>query len=278
MRSFKNWLEAEVVFRKDLTKDLAIMRFSPQFPTLFIAGQYCTIGLWGDEFVGEKQEAVSKFIPRPYSIVSAPHEELLELFLELVPPKFQTNGSLTPRLWRLKTGDKVLLSPKIIGKFILDSAAEKHVMVSTVTGVAPFVSMARARIAGRKIPFSGPLYIFQGASRADEFGYFEELKNAEAAGYVVYVPTVSRPYGSGKPGSGRNRNWKGKTGRVNEILDEEFKRLGITPEASTQIYICGNEGMIDDLARGRGHRKLKDGETPGRLFDAGFKIMEEVFF
>ena len=43
----------------------------------FKAGQYCTLGLDG--------------IERAYSIVSAPYEPCLEIFVELVP-----DGALTP--------------------------------------------------------------------------------------------------------------------------------------------------------------------------------------
>ena len=67
----KKILKGKIVQRKDLTKDLWKIWIKPEEPISFQAGQYCTIGVNGLE--------------RPYSIVSAPDEELIELFIELIP-------------------------------------------------------------------------------------------------------------------------------------------------------------------------------------------------
>ena len=72
-----------VVARDDFTDDLWMVRIRPQVPISFRAGQYVTVGV----------EQNGKLLERPYSIVSAPQEPELELFVELVPP-----GLLTPHL------------------------------------------------------------------------------------------------------------------------------------------------------------------------------------
>ena len=64
--------ESKVLKREDITPDLLLMWIEKPDGFTFKAGQYCTIGRDG--------------IERAYSIVSAPHEDSLELFVELVPP------------------------------------------------------------------------------------------------------------------------------------------------------------------------------------------------
>src|SRR5207237_988898 len=110
--------------------DLAVVRLQPEIPYAFTPGQYCTIGLDGVE--------------RPYSIVSSPHEPFLELFLELVQ-----HGELTPKLWTLRVGDAVSLRPRPKGVFTLEEKFPVHLMVATVTGIAPFVSILRHAIHRR---------------------------------------------------------------------------------------------------------------------------------
>ncbi len=254
MADLSTFPKATVARKKAFTDDLFTIWLRPEMDFPFKPGQYCTIGL--------------KETERPYSIASAPHEGLVELFIEVVPPQYRTDKSLTPMLAELKEGDKVSIRPKAKGAFVIDEKVDTHVMISTVTGVAPFVSMARYYLAGKySRTFSKPFYIFQGASYWDEFGYEKELEEAHKTGKVVYVPTVSRPTEE------KNKNWKGQTGRVNLILEEYFKKFNITPQ-NTVIYLCGNQAMIDDL----GNKKPTPEKPIGKLVAQGFTCKEEVYF
>ena len=78
-----------------------------------------------------------KRIERAYSIVSSPYEEGLEFFIELVP-----QGKLTPHLYKLQLGDTMLCRKIAKGRFTLDikSGRTEHLLLATVTGIAPFVS------------------------------------------------------------------------------------------------------------------------------------------
>jgi ferredoxin--NADP+ reductase len=187
-----------------------------------VSGQYCTIGV--DD------------IERPYSIVSSPREPLIELFVELIwPPE----GKLTPLLHKLRVGDKVSLRRRAKGKFVLKRDYRHHVMVATVTGVAPFVSMLRYALES---PGDGAqFYVLQGASFGDELGYDAELA-ALAAKHpnVRFVPTCSRPQ---EP---RNATWRGETGRVNMIVERYVRDWALKP-AETCVYVCGNPQMIEDV-------------------------------
>ncbi len=229
---------ARVVRRKDHTPDLMTLWLEPSLPFHFRPGQYCTIGLEGVE--------------RPYSIVSAPHEPYLELFIELVP-----HGQLTPRLWRLREGDVVSLRPRAKGLFTLDQRFNRHLMVATVTGIAPFVSMVRDCLhRGQE---GHRFYILHGASYWDELVYDGELKAlAQRHPHILeYVPTVSRP------NEERNRGWTGETGRVNTIVEKYIQRFQLGPE-DTVVYLCGHAGMIADVKR--------------QLKPKGWQIREEHYF
>ena len=229
-----------VLKRVDLTDDLCLMWVAKPEGYTFKAGQYCTIGLDGVE--------------RAYSIVSAPHEESLELFLELVPPP---DGVLTPKLWKIGVGDAVTIRPRAKGIFTFKPSMPNHLLVATVTGVVPYVSYIRDYIHHKKDGHR--FHVLQGASYFHEFTYDRELAGlaAEHPELVTYVPTVSRP------NDDRNRGWEGETGRVNQIVERYVENLGLAPE-DTLIYACGHPGMIEDVK--------------ARMTARGFKVEEERFW
>ena len=97
-----NHCPAKLFERRNVSANLAILRFRVAERPSFIAGQYATIGIAVDGDVVE----------RPYSIVSSPHEPFLEFFIELVP-----GGNITPKLWELKLGSTLLVRRRIVGQF-----------------------------------------------------------------------------------------------------------------------------------------------------------------
>ena len=232
--------KAKIVSRADVTHDLMVIRLQPEVEFSFKPGQYCTLGLGSVE--------------RAYSIVSAPHEPELEIFVELVP---LPDGVLTPPMWELRAGDSMSIRPRAKGIFTMDEEYRQHLMVATVTGIAPFVSMLRSyfRHGGTGHRF----YVLMGASYQDEFTYKHELEDmaAEHPETLVYVPTVSRP------SEKRNDGWAGVTGRVNNIVEEHLEKLHLEPE-STLVYACGHPDMIEDVK--------------GRLSSRGFTVIEERFW
>ena len=123
-------LHARVIERRDISPDLRVLRLDPGAPFKFHAGQYATLGVERD---GQRFE-------RAYSIASSPYEDFLEFFVELVP-----EGDVTPSLFKLQIGDGLLCRKIAKGRFTLDlhSGRTQHLLVSTVTGVAPFVSYIR---------------------------------------------------------------------------------------------------------------------------------------
>ena len=215
-----NLPHARLVERIDHTDDLMVIKLEPQgFDFNFKPGQYCTLGLDG--------------IERAYSIASAPHEPLLEIFVELVP-----DGELTPRMWRMKVGDTMSIRPRAKGIFLMDPLATQHLMLGTVTGVAPFVSMVRDHLHHGRAGHH--FCILEGASYLDEFVYDCELSGLAAAhpDVVTFVPSVSRP---AEP---RNAAWQGETGRLNNIVAKYLEQFPLNRD-DTMIYGCGHPGMIE---------------------------------
>ena len=213
---------ARVVRREDFTDDLWRMWIEPEIPFTFKPGQYCTIGLNG--------------IERAYSIVSAPSEPDLELFIELVPRA--AGGELTPLLYELRTGDTVSIRPSAKGVFTFKPTYHQHLMVSTVTGIVPYISILRDYF--QRGAEGHRFYLLHGASYQDEFGYDDEVSRlaAEHPETVTFIPTVSRPQEE------RNLTWDGEKGRVNNVVVKYIEELGLD-SASTLIYACGHPGMIE---------------------------------
>jgi ferredoxin--NADP+ reductase len=219
---------ATVVSRRDVSADLWIVRLRPSQPVPFQPGQYLTIGLPGGE----------KLIERPYSVASSPREPELEFFLELVP-----GGHLTPHLYDVPIGGEVLIRRAAKGRFLFDSASGRpfHFMISTVTGVAPFLSMLRdlaaRHAAGETVPYRVALLHAAGVSR--ELGYCEELsEHARLLEWFRYIPTISRVW--------LDPAWSGELGRAEDVARKYLDSMGFTPTETT-AYACGNPNMIENI-------------------------------
>lgn len=222
------YCQIELVERIDFSDDLALFRFRADESIDFTPGQYATLGVHPD---GMKRPLL-----RTYSIASAPYEETLDFFIELVD-----EGQLTPQLWAVSTGDQIWMRKKIVGRFTLDTACRQHVFAATVTGVAPYVSILRDQIqaldAGR-LDVPHDMLIIHGASHSWELGtYLDELSStAEQYDWLTYVPTVSRPWDE--------TDWSGEVGRVEDILRKHADAAGFDRD-STAVYTCGHPQMID---------------------------------
>jgi ferredoxin/flavodoxin---NADP+ reductase len=244
-------LQAKVVDRRNIADDLFTLYIEPSGPFSFLAGQYATLGVEKD----------GKLVERPYSIVSSPYHNILEIFIEYVP-----HGELTPLLNQLQKESSLWMRRLAKGRFTLDlrSGRKHHFLLSTVTGVAPYVSYIRTLYADWKkgegpMPGEHKLYCIQGASRGWEFGYRDELERvAGEVPWLKYVATASRPW--------EDANWQGETGRVDDLIRKYASLWNLKP-AETTGYLCGHPNMIEN---GR-----------GILQRAGWKkdtVFEEVYF
>lgn len=241
------FISSKITRRIDLTDDLWKIWIKPEEPFNFKPGQYCTIGFDG--------------IERPYSIVSSPDEDELELFIELVP---YPDGNLTPKLHGLDIGASLTLRPRPKGLFVLQPQFKHHVFIGTVTGTVPYISILRKFLNDKDWPSKGiqkdlqRFYVLEGASYQDEFGYDEELKQMDIDNtFIRFTPSISRP------DEKRNTGWTGATGRINHLVEEYINERTLSPE-ETCIYACGHPQMIEDVRQ--------------KFENTGYHFIEERFW
>jgi ferredoxin/flavodoxin---NADP+ reductase len=234
------FFQARITERAEFSDDLWMIRVDPGIEFKFVAGQYATLGV----------ESADGLIERAYSIVSSPYERELEFFFELVP-----QGELTPLLYKLGPGDALTARKVAKGRFTLDttSGRTRHLLLCTVTGVAPFVSYARKLMKDWQDGlFKGEheLFVVHGASRSCEFGYREEMERlASEVPWLTYVPTVSRPWD--------DPHWSGETGRVDDLI-RKYADQWLLDSASSTAYLCGHPEMVEHgkaILRRRGWKK-----------------------
>ncbi|HUN61537.1 MAG TPA: FAD-binding oxidoreductase [Candidatus Sulfotelmatobacter sp.] len=245
------YLPARIVDRKEVAPDLFLLHVEAGQALPYLAGQYATLGV----------EIDGKHIERPYSMCSSPYESLLEFFVERVP-----HGELTPLLYAMDKGTPLLLRRFAKGRFTLDlrSGRKNHLLLATVTGIAPYVSYVRTVYQDWKkgegvMPGEHRLFCMQGASHSNEFGYRDELERVAAeVPWFKYVPSVSRPW--------EDEAWQGEKGRVDDLIRKYVDVWNLKPEETT-AYLCGNPAMVET---GR-----------GILLRAGWKkdaLQDEAYF
>jgi len=248
----EKFLPARILERREIAEDLFILKVDPGAPFSFLAGQYATLGISVD---GDKR------VERPYSICSSPYEVALEFFVERV-----AEGQLTPLLHAMHAGTPLLLRRFAKGRFTLDlrSGRKNHLLLATVTGIAPYVSYVRTihrdwKQGGMPMPGEHRLFCIHGASHAHEFAYRDELEKVAAeAPWLTYVPTISRSW--------ENPDWPGELGRVDDLIRKYLELWHLCPDDTT-AYLCGHPGLVEN---GR-----------GILLRAGWQknsIQDEVYF
>ena len=266
---------AVVLKRIEVTPQLIILQVRPDDGVKdFKPGQFSVLGLFREaprvaeadpeEVPEEKRKTL---VRRAYSISSgSQRKEYLEFYISLV-----YSGELTPRLLALQPEDRLFVGPKMAGVFTLDKApVDKNILlVATGTGLAPYVSMARTLSLGEGGCPIRPLAVLHGASYSWDLGYRAELEglNAQCERFH-YLPIVSRPE--------KDASWSGRTGRLTDWLDKpdlgEMCGFSLDPE-QTQVFLCGNPGMIETAAE-----QLKArGYDPGTRKEPGNLHMEKYW-
>lgn len=238
-------LNAKVAQRVELSPELIILRVIPDGWELpdFKPGQFAVLGLPGSAIrtdFSDSEEKLSnpdKLIRRAYSIASSStNKEYIEFYVALV-----RSGALTPRLFALKPGDPIFMGPKITGMFTLDMVKENAniVMLSTGTGLAPYMSMLRTVL---KPPMKNHFVVVHGARHSWDLGYRSELMTLRTiCDKLTYIPIISRP-------KDEMLKWGGEVGYIQNIWEKSAELFPFTPDSkNTHILLCGNPGMIDGM-------------------------------
>jgi ferredoxin--NADP+ reductase len=250
-------LNSTLVGRIEITPELLILQVRPDegVPD-FKPGQYVALGLPGSAVryhgaLPEKEApAADKLIKRAYSIGSSPSQrEYLEFYIAVVP-----DGALTSRLAALTPGDRLFSQPKVTGTFTVEgvSSARNLVLVSTGTGLAPFMSMVRTEdlwTPDRRVT------VVHGVRYPADFAYADELLQLRNQGRALeYLPIASRA----------GAEYSGRKGRVQKLFEEGV--LAPHP-GQDSVFLCGNPAMIEDLERHLVEQGfvLHSKKTPGNL-------------
>ena len=123
------WLEGRVIENRHWTDALFSLRV--EAPRLvFDAGQFVRIG-------------IEPTLVRAFSFVNPPEDPVLEFYGIVVP-----EGPLSPRLAQLRAGDRLVVASNPAGFLKLSEVpdAETLWLVSTGTGLAPFLSLLRTKL------------------------------------------------------------------------------------------------------------------------------------
>ena len=239
-----NWVDAKVIENHHWTDALYSIKVEADIGD-YEAGQFGRLGLMIDD----------KIIGRPYSFVSAPHED----FYEFYSIKVQ-EGLLSSKLAELKAGDHVYLGKKANGFLILNEIpdSEDLWMISTGTGIGPFLSIAKTEEPWKRFK---KVVLVHAVRRAAELTY-QDLINTikeQHPDQFEYVPFVSR-----------EETDFALSGRIPEALKngtlEDRVNLKIE-NGKSQIMLCGNPGMVKDVRETLEERGLRKNlrRTPGSI-------------
>jgi ferredoxin--NADP+ reductase len=200
----------------------------------FRSGEFVMIGLKGEN---------GKPLLRAYSVASPAWDEELE-FLSI---KVQ-DGPLTSRLQLIEPGDQLYLGRKPTGTLVTDALlpGKRLFMLSTGTGLAPFLSLARDPDV---YEFYEQVVVVHSVRRVSDLAFHDELEGKlaedplvaeQAATQFHYVPTVTRE-------AFRN------TVRIDKLVESGALFEGLEGPAkfdpeTDRIMMCGSMEMIKQFA------------------------------
>ena len=232
------WLEGRVIENRHWTDTAFSLRVAAP-PLRFEAGQFVRIAL-------EEQLA------RPFSFVNPPHDPVLEFYGIVVP-----EGPLSPRLARLRAGERLLVASNPAGFLVLSEVPEAETLwlVSTGTGIAPFLS-----ILGTETPWTRfrNVVLVHAVRHAAELVYQDQIRKFSKARGLRTVTFVSR---ESSPGS--------LAGRIpTAIRDGRLEQAaGLALAGNVHVMLCGNPDMLKDAQAALGERGLRKHRrrTPGQI-------------
>ncbi len=176
------------------------------------------------QFVSFTSEHLGRPVTRAYSLASAPDGNRFELCLNRV-----TEGLLSPWLFEMAPGEVIEMQGPL-GYFTPKRPFRDAVFVATGTGIAPFRSFLQSP---EVLESAAKVTLLFGARYKSGLLYrdlFDHLA-ATRPGFL-FLPTITRP----EPA------WSGRTGRVQEHLDE-----ALAGRTAIDVYICGLKAMVNDV-------------------------------
>ena len=220
------WLDVQLVEKQQWSDRHFSLRFrAPGFT--FKAGQFVRIGLLQDD---------GEILARPYSLVNAPGNELLEIYFNIVP-----EGPLSPQLAALEPGATIKLAPRAAGFLTIDEVPVEQTgcrhlwMLATGTGVGPFLSILQSAEGWQRFE---KIILVYSVRTQQELAYHNLIEQSvqQHSQQFHFVPAITREI---VPGA--------LTTRINSALEsgelEQHTGLEISPQHS-HVMMCGNSAMI----------------------------------
>ena len=236
------WQQGTVVGRIDWNEHLFSLKIKASVMP-FEAGQFIKLSQLVDD----------KRIARAYSLINAPHEEILEVLITYVQ-----GGLLSTYLHKLQLGDVIDVSTQASGFLVLSElpAASSLLFLATGSGVGPFLSMMRAGTIQQKFKRIGLAY---GVRVTADLAYSDELESWEEVfpEQFSWCACVTR-----------EPNYSGLTQRIPDLIAQGLleKHLDIEIEPpDLHVLLCGNPGLITEgteMLKQKGlekHRRKKPG-------------------
>jgi ferredoxin--NADP+ reductase len=237
------WLEGRVVENRHWTEALFSLKVEGA-PLSFEAGQFVRIAL---DIGGER-------IARPFSFVNPPSQPVHEFYGIVVP-----EGPLSPRLARLRPGDTLYVARNPAGFLVLSEvpAARTLWLMSTGTGIAPFLSMLQADTPWKRFE---EVVLVHAVRHARELVYQDLLATLPR---LRYVRMVSREDVAGA-----------LRGRIPAAIQDGRLQAaaGAAIDEACHVMLCGNPDMLKDAqlalqAKGlRKHRRRAPGHITVESF------------
>jgi ferredoxin-NADP reductase len=180
-------------------------------------------------------------IMKSYSIASAPfNKNEIELCIKLVE-----NGALTPKLFKMRTGEKIKFKGPF-GLFNLENSnSQKLVFIGTGTGITPLRSMILDLLENNTqelleeeeeekeviVEIKKEITLIFGCRYENEILFQKEFKELEEKNpNFKFLPVVSKP----------TEKW---IGRMNHVQDN-FESIDIN---NSDFFVCGLNVMIDEV-------------------------------
>jgi ferredoxin--NADP+ reductase len=222
------WLEGRVIENRRWTDALFSLRV--EAPRLrFEAGQFVRI-------------AVDERVARPFSFVNPPEDPVLEFYGIVVP-----EGPVSPKLMQLRAGDRLLVAPNPAGFLVLSEVPEAETLwlVSTGTGIAPFLSILRTETPWRRFQ---SIVLVHAVRHARELVYQDMIRRIVKEKSLRYVTFVSREAAAGS-----------LAGRIPAaIRDGRLETAaGLPLDERSHVMLCGNPDMLKDASSALAERGLR---------------------
>jgi ferredoxin/flavodoxin---NADP+ reductase len=245
------WIEARVIARRQWTPALFSLQIAAPGFAPFQAGQFVRVGLPGD--------AVGEMIGRPYSLVNAPDQSVLEIYAIAV-----ASGLLSPRLNALRAGDAIYVMPRANGFFSISEipAAQNLWCLATGTGLGPYLSMLQTPAPWQQ--FSRVILV-HGARHADELTYGDTIAAIQQRhGQQFSMMTLtSRDEITVQPPHATTH----LRGRITDaFLSGTLEQSAACAiDDAARVMLCGNPAMVGEMMRLmalrglRKHRKREPG-------------------